>query len=186
MTEGQYGIKYKNGQTVYLNADGTEQLSLKNFVYNDSRFVIVIAILLVVLSTLVGKKMNWLMLIIYIGVVLYFTLIFRETGKSTISVLRSYKRIFASAELRASILKNIWLFIPLGAILLGLRPQKRILIVPFLLSIMIEATQYFLGSGLCELDDIISNGLGGAVGYGMGCFAQRIRRQIYRKKNYSI
>ena len=71
-------------------------------------------------------------------------------------------------EKRADILKNIWLFIPLGAILYKLYPHKRILIVLFLLSITIELAQYFTETGFCEFDDVVSNSLGGAIGYGAG------------------
>ena len=180
MSEGQYGTKNEKGQTVYLNADGTEQFNVKNFVYNDSRFVIIIAIVLVVLSAFAEKKLNWLMLTIYTGVILYFTLMYRESDESRFGVLSSYSSFFVNAEARASILKNIWLFIPLGGILSRLYPRRIILVAPILLSITIEAVQYFFGMGLCELDDVISNGLGGAVGYGMGCLAQIIRRQFHR------
>ena len=175
MSEGQYGTKFKNGQTVYLNADGTEQFSIKYFLYDDSRLVIVIAITLVVISVFLRSRLNWLMLIIYIGVIVYFTLMHRETSRSAISVLRSYNRFFTSAELRASIIKNIWLFVPLGAILFRICPQKGILIIPFFLSLMIETTQYFEGTGLCEVDDIVSNGFGSVIGYGMGNIMQMIR-----------
>ena len=32
------------------------------------------------------------------------------------------------------------------------------------ISVTVEAVQYLLSMGLCELDDMISNGLGGSVG----------------------
>ena len=178
MSEGQYGTKNVNGQTVYLNADGTEQFNIKTFVYNHSEFVILTAMMLVILSALTGKKMNLLMLILYIGVIVYFTLMYRESGGSKIFLLRSYSRFFVNAEMRASIIKNIWLFVPLGSILSRLCPRKTVLFVPIILSVFIETIQYFTGMGLCELDDVISNGLGAAIGYGMNCLVQMIRRQI--------
>ena len=180
MSEGQYGEKKKDGRIVYLNADGTEQFNLRNLFYNDSRLVVVIALALVLISAFMGKKPNWVMLTTYIGVIVYFTLMYRETSGTKIGVLRSYGRLFVNAETRASIIKNIWLFIPLGAILFRIYPQKTILFVPILLSVIIEAIQYFTGTGLCELDDVISNGMGGAVGYGMGYLIQMIRGQFYQ------
>ena len=183
MSEGQYGIKKEDGRTVFLNEDGTEQFNIKNFVYNHSEFVIIIAIGLVVLSALTERKMNWLMLILYIGVIIYFTLMYREAGESTIGMIRSYCGFFVSAEARAGILKNIWLFVPLGAILFRICPRKAILLVPFLLSFIIEAVQYFAGTGFCELSDVISNGLGGTVGYGMNCFIQGVRKEFNRKNH---
>lgn len=183
MSEGQYGTKNKNGQTVFLNADGSEQFNIKNYANNDSRIVVAIAIALVILSALTERNLNWLMLMIYIGVIVYFTLMYRETGRAKILVFRSYSRFFSNAELRASIIKNIWLFVPLGAILYWIRPRKIILFAPVLFSIIIETVQYFTGMGLCELDDVISNGMGSAVGYGMGCFIQMIRKQFHQNKH---
>ncbi len=182
LDEGQYGIKDVNGQTIYLDADGKEQFNIKNFAYYDSRFVIIIVIMLVILSAFAEKKVNWLMLITYTGVIAYFTLMFREMGESKIGILRSYSGFFASASIRADILKNIWLFIPMGGILFKLCSRKIILLLPVSLSIIVETIQYFTGLGLCELDDVISNGLGGIIGYGMGGLVQMIRNTIVRKK----
>ncbi len=181
MSEGQYGTKNKNGQTIYLNADGSEQFNIKNYVYNHSGSVIVIAIILVIFSGFIEVKMNWLMLVIYIGVIVYFTLMYRESGGTQAFLLRSYSRFFINAEIRASIIKNIWLFVPLGSILSRLCSRKTVLFVPIILSIIIEIVQYFTGMGLCELDDVISNGLGSAIGYGMNNLVQMIRRQFSTK-----
>ena len=183
MSEGQYGIKNKDGQTVYLNADGTEKFNVKNFIYNESRFVIVIAIILVIISAIAGEKLNWLMLFAYIGVIVYFTLMYRETSESKMGVFHSYRNIFASAVVRADILKNIWLFIPLGTILFRLFPQKAILFVPIFISIVIELIQYLTGMGMCELDDVISNGLGGTIGYVFGCLVKMISEKYYHRRS---
>ncbi len=181
MDEGQYGMINKNGQTVYLNADGTDQFNIKNYLYNHSGYIIFIAAALVVLSAFAGKKLNCLMLVIYIGVIIYFTLMYRDAGEHVIGVLRSYRRFLFSAEARADILKNIWLFIPFGAILSRLYPRKTILLVPVLASITIETVQYCTGMGICELGDVISNGLGGALGYGMSRIVQMIRKTDNKK-----
>ena len=178
MSEGQYGAKSEDGQTVYLNADGKEQFNIKNFVYNDSRFVISIAICIVILSSMIGKKLNWLLLIVYLGAIVYFTLMYRETKGAEIGILNSYLRFIISAEARTDILRNIWLFIPLGAILFQICPHKTVLFIPILLSITIEVTQYFMGTGLCELDDVISNGVGGAIGYGLSSIIQSYKEKL--------
>ena len=123
------------------------------------------------------------MLILYIGVIIYFTLMFREAGESTIGIIRSYRSFFVSAEARAGILKNIWLFVPLGAILFRIFPRKTILLVPILLSFIIEAVQYYTGTGYCELGDVISNGLGGTIGYGMNYLVQVILKCINKKEH---
>ena len=167
--EGQYGVRKEDGQTVYLNKDGGAIFNLKNLLYNHSWIVIPSVLAIAILSVLLNKKWNVFFLVVCIIIIGYFTLMFRygeETGKAIF--LWSYRRIFTNSSARADILKNIWLFVPLGAILHRLYPKWIILLVPFALSIMIEGIQYFTGTGYCELDDIISNGLGGITGYSLG------------------
>ena len=183
MSEGQYGTKIENGKIVYLNADGTEQFNIKNFAYSNSRFVIVIAIALVVIATFAGKRLNWLMLIIYIVIIIYFTLMFRDATKPRIGILHSYRHFLTRTEARTDIIRNIWLFIPFGTILFRVCPRKAVLLLPFMLSVSIEIIQYFKGVGLCELDDVISNGLGCVIGYEMGYLMQMIRKQMTVRHN---
>ena len=167
LSEGQYGIKRENGETTYLNESGGEAFNLKNLLYNQSRIVIIFALIVVVLAVLMEKRWNAILLFMYIWAIAYLTLMFRESdgGKFNFELLWSYKNIFVNSEDRADILKNIWLFIPLGAILYRLYPKKTVLIVPVLLSAFVEVAQYFSGIGLCEFDDVISNGLGGWIGF---------------------
>ncbi len=169
LSEGQYGIKREDGKTIYLNKDGNEILNLRTILYNHSWIVIVIATAVIVFSAIVGRKMNIVLFFLCICVIIYLTLMFRdgnETNKT--SFLWHYKKFFSSREARAEIMKNIWLFIPLGAILYHLYPKKIILLVPVLLSLVIEGTQYITGTGYCELDDVISNSIGGWIGFYSG------------------
>ena len=79
----------------------------------------------------------------------------------------SYKQILKNAKMRWEIIDNIFLFIPLGVILNKIYPHWVMVFLIVLFSVSIEATQYFTQTGLCELDDVISNGLGGAIGFGI-------------------
>ena len=54
---------------------------------------------------------------------------------------------------------------PLGAALYSLK-RKWVWVLFIALSVLIEAVQYFTGIGLCEIDDVISNSMGGFIGYG--------------------
>ena len=168
LSEGQYGFSVENGQTVYLNQAGKEVFNLKNLLYNQSWLVIVLAMIAVFLAALNDKRWNCFFLVIYIVAIAYFTLMFRESdeGKVNLRLFWSYKDIITDSKTRADILKNIWLFIPLGAIIYKLYPPKVVLCVPVTISILIEIIQYISGTGLCELDDVISNGLGGIIGFG--------------------
>ena len=79
MPEGQYGAKNENGQTIYLKADGNAQFNIKNLVYNDSRSIVLIAFCIAIVSSVIGKRLNWLLMFAYIGAIIYFTLMYRET-----------------------------------------------------------------------------------------------------------
>lgn len=183
LSEGQYGVEIINGQMVYLDENGNEQFNIKNLLYNHPRLIIISAMIIVLLSTVFSKKWNLFFVAGYIIAIAYMTLMFRENNGATLKLepFWSYREIVTNSEVSADVLKNIWLFIPLGAILYRIYPNARIFLIPILLSILIEAIQYFSGIGFCELDDVISNGLGGTIGYGMGHLAQMIRKQFYCK-----
>ena len=91
----------------------------------------------------------------------------------------SYRQMFSNSGIAWQIIKNICLFIPLGSILYRIYPRKVILIIPIALSCFVEMIQLLAGTGLCELDDIISNGLGGFVGFYV---AKLTIRAINKKK----
>lgn len=63
---------------------------------------------------------------------------------------------------------NVLLFVPFGFILANLLKGKfrgiRSVWLSFLFSVLIEGTQYYTRTGLCELDDVIHNTLGGFLG----------------------
>ncbi len=58
------------------------------------------------------------------------------------------------------ILKNIVFFVPLGFIIGG----RKGVVVGFLLSCGIETAQYFIRLGYCEVDDVLNNTIGTAIG----------------------
>ena len=183
LAEGQYGIKTENGQTVYLGKDGDPVPNLRNLLYNHPWTVILLALTAVVLSAVASRKLNIFLLVVSITVVVYLTLMYRESDSvGRIELLGYYKRVFTDSMARADIIKNIWLFIPLGAILYRLYPRKAILLVPIVLSALIEGIQLFTRIGICELDDIISNGLGGWIGFYMGRLVTDIKQIINNRK----
>lgn len=55
-------------------------------------------------------------------------------------------------------------FVPLGAILFKLVPKWCVVFISVLVSVAVEIAQYAFDVGLCELDDMVSNGLGGLIG----------------------
>ena len=69
----------------------------------------------------------------------------------------------------AQILGNVFMLVPLGAMLPILnakfRSVKNTAIAGLLFSMFIEFTQYYTGRGLFEVDDILHNTLGAVTGY---------------------
>ena len=185
LSEGQYGIKNEGGQIVYLDINGNEMFNLKNILYNHSRMVILLALSFVIISSLAGTKQNAVFLVFCITAILYMTLLFRDNDSAGYSgLLQYYRRILFDSEARADIIKNIWLFIPLGAVLYRLYPKAVILIIPIFLSILIEGIQLFAGIGICELDDIISNSIGGWIGFSMGRLTDDFKQRISNRRQY--
>ena len=186
LPDGQYGILKEGDRTVYLDKNGKETFNIRRFLYNHPRIVIPAVLAAVLLSAVTGKKQNAVLLMFCIAVIVYMTLLFRGNEAASFSgFLRYYRRFFTNSTARSDILKNIWLFIPLGSVLYRLYPKTTVLFVPLVFSILIEGIQLISGSGTCELDDIISNSMGGWIGFGMGRLAEdirlfiRIRKQIH-------
>lgn len=164
--EGRYGIKTKDGLFFYLDKTGHEQFNIKSLIYNKSWLAIVGSFFLFALSSFLNKKMNIYLSILYMLVIAYFTLLYRYDIEAHFpEMLWSYRKILIDSNARADIIKNIWLFIPLGFILTKIYPHKRIIFLFISISIVIEGIQLFTGFGICELDDIISNSLGGCIGF---------------------
>ncbi len=184
LAEGQYGFKNTDNWVVYLDENGNEQFNLKNLLYNYSSIIIVAAIILVLLATVFNRNCNLAFAILYFIAILYLTVMFRENNGAILKLepFWSYRKLFTDSEARADILKNIWLFIPLGAILYRIYPNGKILLIPLGLSILIEAIQYISGIGFCELDDVISNAMGGLIGYEMEKLIVDIKDKLFRKQ----
>ena len=162
---GQYGIKIVNGKTLYLDADGREYRSLNRFLHDEPFVVICVGALILMLSAVTSKRVNAVLLLFYIVFIFYMTLWAREgTTRANFELFWSYKQFFSSSTLRLEIMNNIWLFVPLGAILARLGAGWKSVAICALLSVCIETIQYFTGFGLAEFDDVISNTLGGAIG----------------------
>ena len=139
---------------------------LSRFLHQEHWAVILYGSLLTIAVALGSRKLNRVLLPIYIVFIMYMTLMYREIGigKLNLTLFWSYRRFLSNTALRMEILNNIWLFIPLGAIVYRLYPRWRVAFVPVVISVAVEAMQYLLSVGLCELDDVISNGMGGIIG----------------------
>ena len=104
-----------------------------------------------------GKKSTKALVALYILIILWITLFSRRPMES-----RIFRGLFWEIAMGYwnNIIQNILLFVPLGFLIGG----KRGIIAGVLLSIGIELTQYIAVLGYCELDDVLNNTIGAAIG----------------------
>ena len=151
---------------------------LRVLLYQIHWTVVLAGIALCVVSLRGSRKLNAFLLAGYLVFIVYMTLMGREAGNGRLQLklFWSYRLFWSNQKLRMEILNNIWLFVPLGTILYRLFPRFYIVIVPILISIAVEVSQYLLGVGLCEVDDVVSNGLGGLIGILVGFVVDWVSR----------
>ncbi len=113
------------------------------------------------------------MAIVYLFIVLDITLIDRTVGarRHMLQPLWEVRQMLRSQQYShwgMQIVGNCILLLPMGIFLPAMsewfHSVRRTTAAAFLFSSFIELTQYVTGRGLCELDDIIHNTFGAAVG----------------------
>ncbi len=120
------------------------------------------------------KRLRWIFFVSYVLFLLWLTIFSRQprVGERVFKweLLWAYRAWIAGESFgrTESIqnINNILVFIPFGALFPGKR-WKQLLITAVLFSTTIEAVQYALNLGWCEIDDVICNVLGAAAGFGL-------------------
>ena len=116
--------------------------------------------------------------ILYFIGVLYLTILDRKAGENGQIVLTPFwtYQNFGIAQYRWQIYLNILLFLPLGFLIPWCFRLKlpSVIIIGFCFSIILESLQFVFRLGLCEIDDVIHNTIGSAIGYGLWKFFYRI------------
>lgn len=149
------------------------------YVQPISRILLVMA-LLPILWAVVEKKVknplrwklfNGLVFLVTVAAILYTTVLSRGESAQAPSWRPFYTFVEAQLqpELYRTMLMNIFLFEPIGISLLNLLPKKAYsaavtVVFAMLMSIGIEAAQFHYHLGRCEVDDVIMNTLGAAIG----------------------
>jgi len=122
----------------------------------------------------------YILIIAYLAIVLYYTVISREPSETYFYELTPFKTIrdFLSVDydshgqyILREVLVNIGLLMPVGS-LLGFQVSRgftfqKVLLFGLLTSLSIETLQLITKSGTFEVDDLIWNTLGCIVGYGI-------------------
>ena len=114
---------------------------------------------------------------LYIGLVLWITLIDRRIGvrRSNLTPFWEYANVLNNVQRSyfiGQIIGNILLLMPLG-FLISFLPKlqgvkwKSVLLSALCFSLFIELTQFITGRGLMEFDDVFNNTVGAVLGYGL-------------------
>lgn len=166
LSKGQYGIKRSGKVNLLLDRNGNIMLCVDNFLNGFPCMVVVFGCVICILMLGLPRNMSTLLTISYVVFILYETLMFRESGNARMNfVLFSYAGKFLKEQsVRVGVINNIWLFIPLGTGLYRWFQKKWVLLIPFVMSVVIETTQYITGLGIAEFDDMFGNTMGGWIG----------------------
>ena len=166
LSKGQYGIKRSGKVNLLLDKNGHVMLCVDNLLSGFPCMVVVFGCVVCLLILVLPKKMSVLLTAVYVAFILYETLMFRESGDArTNFVLFSYAGKFLKEQsVRVGVINNIWLFIPLGTGVYRWFQKKWVLLIPFVMSVAIETTQYITGLGIAEFDDVFGNTMGGWIG----------------------
>ena len=166
LSKGQYGIKRSGKVSLLLDRNGNVMLCVDNLLNGFPCMVVVFGCVVCLLMIVLPKSLSVVLTIVYVAFVLYETLMFRESGDArTNLVLFSYVGKFLKEQsVRVGVINNIWLFIPLGTGLYRWFQKKWVLLIPFVMSVAIETTQYITGLGIAEFDDVFGNTMGGWIG----------------------
>ena len=110
------------------------------------------------------SKAKWIPVALYTVLILYITIFSRTPGSE-----RIVKGLFWEVQVGywRNILLNILLFIPLGFLSGVCFKNWKVVLFGFLLSALIEFTQYVFFLGYCEADDVLNNTIGIAMGFGL-------------------
>ena len=123
--------------------------------------VILIAIGLLV--WLNRKEKSWIPIAYSVFLILYITLLRRAPGYN--ENIRLHLKLWPNAGVWAGNLLNLILYIPFGWTSQRWKPnRKKIAFVAFMLSVCCEVLQYFTGRGMADVNDVLFNTLGSAVG----------------------
>ena len=123
----------------------------------------VILIVLGLLAWFNRKDRQWLPTAYSVFLILYITLLRRAPGYN--ENIRLHLKLWPNAGVLAGNLLNLILYVPFGWTSQRWKANgKRIVIAAFMLSVCCEVLQYVTGRGMADVNDILFNTLGTAVG----------------------
>ena len=147
------------------------------------------------------RIIGWILFIIYILLLIYFLFLSEEYGRKDFAQRDYQYNLVLFQEIRRfwiyraavgylpaflNLAGNVIGFVPFGFILpvIGRRMKNGFLVtlLGFCLSLLVECVQLVCKVGCFDVDDLMLNTLGAALGYVLFAVCDRIRRWIYEKK----
>jgi len=116
-----------------------------------------------------GQLLAWFLVAVYFAMLISITLLSREPGSRTGVDLKLFETWGNQCLPDRYFVENILLFLPFGALLPAAVPFLRrwwyCVYAAFATSMMLETVQLLTERGYCQLDDVVTNTLGAAIGY---------------------
>ncbi len=148
-------------------------------------------------NTTRNQKLGWILFVVYLAFLVYFMFFAESFGRDpelreyayNLEPFREIRRFYTYRELLGmqafllNVVGNVAAFVPCGFFLpiVSRRSRKwyNTFLLCFLLSLCIETTQLVFRVGSFDVDDLLLNTLGGALGYLVHCLVQwmRVRRR---------
>ena len=123
----------------------------------------IILVALGLLAWLNRKDKQWFPTTYSMFLILYITLLRRAPGYN--ENIRLHLKLWPNAGVWAGNLLNLILYIPFGWTSQRWKPnRRRVAIAALMLSMGCEVLQYFTGRGMADVNDVLFNTLGAAVG----------------------
>ena len=145
---------------------------------------IIIVAILVVLKLFAKDRKNILKIlsnyvtVSYLIMVICITLLSRESGSRTGIDLELFATWGRRSLPDRYFVENIILFIPYGILMpvsiRSFRKGGKCIISAFLFSVCLELTQLIAKRGFCQIDDVLTNGFGACIGYGVFRLAVKV------------
>lgn len=141
------------------------------------------------------SKIGWkgrgvrLIFAVYLVQVAMITFFSREPGSRSGIDWRLFETWGGSPQSQAFVIENILLFLPLGGLLAvmgrAFRNMGVCILTGFLLSCGIELMQLVTGRGYCQLDDVVMNVIGTAIGAAVMRRWKALRHGVFENRTRS-
>lgn len=137
---------------------------------NMTRVEVVFLVILAVFAWIGRKKLSWLPMAYSVFLILHITLLRRAPGYDENLYLTF--RLFPNAGILAGNLLNLLLYLPFGWTAQKLLQSRRskVVVAGLLLSACCEGVQYITTRGCADVNDILFNTVGTAVGTWLAFF----------------